>query len=150
NVPAVIALCFPAVAGLVFCAAFRGPVTRRLLTNRWITTIGGMCYSIYLIHYPLMLWLSRELRPLLGSSFGLNVVILTVVLGAAVVAAGTIFFALIERPCMEPDWPSRLLRSARASWARARRSTQVQPPRGALIPAEARSQPPTSRGDVTR
>jgi peptidoglycan/LPS O-acetylase OafA/YrhL len=111
--PAVIALCFPAVAGLVFWAAFRGPVTRAVLTNRWLTTIGGMCYSIYLLHYPLMFWLGRVIRPLLGASFTSNVVILCVTVVPLVLLASTILFAFVERPCMDPDWFVRLIRRAR-------------------------------------
>ena len=45
----------------------RGPqpyALRRMLSNRWIATIGGMCYSIYLVHYALFLFVSRSLRPL--------------------------------------------------------------------------------------
>jgi peptidoglycan/LPS O-acetylase OafA/YrhL len=111
--PAVTALCFPATAGLVFWAAFRGPVTRAILTNRWVTTIGGMCYSIYLIHYPLMVWLGRAVRPLLGGSFALNVVILVLILVPVVLLTSTILFAFVERPCMDPDWFTRLIRRAR-------------------------------------
>jgi peptidoglycan/LPS O-acetylase OafA/YrhL len=111
--PAVIALCFPAVAGLVFWATFRGPVTRAVLTNRWFTTIGGMCYSIYLLHYPLMFWLGRLMRPLLGGSFALNVVIMCVTVVPLVLLTSTILFAFVERPCMDPDWFVRLIRRAR-------------------------------------
>jgi peptidoglycan/LPS O-acetylase OafA/YrhL len=38
-------------------AALRGPATARMLRNRWITTLGGMCYSIYLLHYPMLILL---------------------------------------------------------------------------------------------
>ena len=44
-------------------ASFRGTGTRRILSIPWIATIGGMCYSIYLVHYPLFVLMSRWLSP---------------------------------------------------------------------------------------
>ena len=54
------AVLFPLLACVVFCATFRGSTVRRLLSNRWLTTIGGMCYTIYLLHYPLVSALGRR------------------------------------------------------------------------------------------
>jgi peptidoglycan/LPS O-acetylase OafA/YrhL len=54
------AVLFPLLACVVFCATFRGSTVRRLLSNRWLTTIGGMCYTIYLLHYPLISALGRR------------------------------------------------------------------------------------------
>jgi hypothetical protein len=31
-------------------------------------------------------------------------------LGAAIAALGTLYFVLIERPCMDPQWPRKLWR----------------------------------------
>ena len=49
----------PILGLLTFCAAFRGPLLSRFLANKYVSTIGGMAYSIYLIHFPLMALLSR-------------------------------------------------------------------------------------------
>jgi peptidoglycan/LPS O-acetylase OafA/YrhL len=92
------------IVGL-YMAAFRGPLTRRVLRNRWLTTIGGMCYSIYLLHYPLMLLIARALHPASALAWAGSAVALV----AATLAAGVTFFALVERPCMEPHWPSKLI-----------------------------------------
>jgi peptidoglycan/LPS O-acetylase OafA/YrhL len=45
---------FPGVVFTVYCAAFRGRWINRFFCNRWITAVGGMCYSIYLIHYEVI------------------------------------------------------------------------------------------------
>jgi len=50
---------FPYTLLLLYCAAYRGPITNSFLTNRWITSIGGMCYSIYLIHYEVISLIGR-------------------------------------------------------------------------------------------
>lgn len=97
--------------------AFRGLTLRRMLSNRWIVTIGGMCYSIYLLHYALFMLLSGALRPLdtIPTPVALlGACVLLIPLGI-VVGAG--FFVLVERPCMDPSWPERLA----ARWTRARR-----------------------------
>jgi peptidoglycan/LPS O-acetylase OafA/YrhL len=95
----------PWLVVLLYMAAFRGPVTRRILRNRWLTTIGGMCYSIYLLHYPLMLLIGRALHPVSALAWAGSAAALV----AATLAAGVVFFALVERPCMEPHWPSKLI-----------------------------------------
>ena len=35
---------------LLYIAAFQSVIMNRFVTNAWIATIGGMCYSIYLLH----------------------------------------------------------------------------------------------------
>jgi len=99
----------PALGSLIICSAFRGPMTRRALTNRWITTIGGMCYSIYLLHTPLLAALTKVTRSFGGPSYRTSdVVIQFVILAPVVLAISALFFALIERPCMDPAWAGRL------------------------------------------
>jgi peptidoglycan/LPS O-acetylase OafA/YrhL len=102
----------------VFCAAFRGPRLRSLLTFRWIAIIGGMCYSIYLLHTPLMAMLAPYTAGI-GRGWGtVNVLVQFLVLGGISLLVSAIFFALVERPCMDPQWPSRF-----ATWAGERSRT---------------------------
>jgi peptidoglycan/LPS O-acetylase OafA/YrhL len=99
----------PVLGSLIVCSAFRGPMTRRALTNRWITTIGGMCYSIYLLHTPLLAALTKVTHSFGGPSYRTSdVVIQFVILAPVVLVISALFFALIERPCMDPAWAGRL------------------------------------------
>lgn len=109
-----VGLIAPVLCLALFIAVFRGPITNRVLTNRWIATIGGMCYSIYLIHVPLISVLGRWTQGLIGASYGLSLLLETVVLVPVVLAAGAAFFVLVERPCMDPRWPQRV-----AAWVGA-------------------------------
>jgi peptidoglycan/LPS O-acetylase OafA/YrhL len=115
------ALGFPAVAFLLAVAAFRGPWTNRVLTTPWLTTVGGMCYSIYLLHNPLLgavLTVTSRLAP--TGRWALDVLVqLALTLPAVLVPAG-LYFVLVERPCMQRDWPRRLLAAARFSRASGR------------------------------
>jgi hypothetical protein len=40
----------------------------------------------------------------------LNYVIQLLTLGTAIALLGTLYFVLVERPCMDPQWPQKLWR----------------------------------------
>ena len=100
----------PLLAGLVCLAAFRSTLLRRLLRTQWIAVLGGMCYSIYLLHYLFIAMMFKVTRRAILSSvsFPVNLAIQVLVTGLPVLLLCTAFFVLIERPCMDPDWPSKL------------------------------------------
>lgn len=87
---------------------------QRVLRNRWLATIGGMCYSIYLVHFPVISVLGRYTRPL-GVPLGPtgHFLVQALVLVPPVLGASVVFFVLVEQPCMDRRWPGRL-------WARVR------------------------------
>ena len=103
SLPSFRIIVLPYLILLLFFAAFRGPITSRILANRWLTTIGGMCYSLYLLHYPILLLTARAMRDALVP-WPVEVVVLT----GAVVASGIAFFVLVERPCMDQGWPGKV------------------------------------------
>ena len=90
------------------------------LNNRWITTIGGMCYSIYLLHVALISAFGRFTMPWTASRYyavhaWLNAAALA--LPVLVVCAG--YYVLVERPCMPglATGPGARLESRRARLA---------------------------------
>ena len=107
------------LALLLFWAVFRGRVTNRLVTLRWATVVGGMCYTIYLTHFQL---LSAFEKVCGGASFtkyfSLNLLLHTVMFAPILLAFSAAFFLMVEKPCMRPDWPGRLLRRFRKALAR--------------------------------
>src|SRR6185503_17853096 len=58
-----LAVSLPLVMLATTLAAFRGHRLRTFLSNRWIATIGGMCYTIYLYHYFIISLAGRLLLP---------------------------------------------------------------------------------------
>lgn len=109
---------------LVFMAAFRGRLVQAFFSNRWVATIGGMCYSIYLLHYAVLfaslavlLKLFDGLAPRLGEHWyvvaggspAVNFLLWCVLLIPVTLAASALFFVLVERPCMDKEWPQRLM-----------------------------------------
>ena len=100
---------FPVLALPLFIAVFRGPLTRRLLTSGAPVLIGGMCYSIYLLHYQVISFVGRFSVPWIrGGSFGPNYLVQALVVVPVVLLVCGVFYALVERPCMDRDWPSKL------------------------------------------
>ena len=99
----------PWAMALLFMAALRGVLLRRFFANPWIATIGGMCYSIYLMHLQMIAVLFKVTRYAIvpGFDFLANYAIQLLVTALPVLLISLGFYLLIERPCMDPNWPSR-------------------------------------------
>jgi len=108
--PALTAFLFPAAVFFLYCAAFRGELTNRFFNNRWVSTVGGMCYTIYLLHNPalgIILAQTRGLSP--SGSYAANLLLQLVVVTPLLLLPCALFFLWVEKPCMRRDWPRRLL-----------------------------------------
>jgi peptidoglycan/LPS O-acetylase OafA/YrhL len=100
----------PIATFTLFLATFRGTFATRVFSTRWIYTIGGMCYSIYLIHLPVIQLATHVTRRWTDHvSFTLALVIQTILVVPVVLVVSALFFVLVERPCMNPEWPRRIL-----------------------------------------
>jgi peptidoglycan/LPS O-acetylase OafA/YrhL len=102
-------LLFCAILFLAIVASMRGPTTARLLSIQWITLLGGMCYSIYLLHILVIHSLYPIVRhALIFPSFYVNYIIEVLLLTGPVLLVSMTFFILVERPCMDKNWPQKL------------------------------------------
>jgi peptidoglycan/LPS O-acetylase OafA/YrhL len=100
---------FPAAIFLVYCAAFRGVWINRFFVAPWITAIGGMCYSIYLLHYEVISAVGRHVRRFgVSYPYWLYLSLQFAVVGATIVFVCGLYFVTVEKPCMRRDWPQRL------------------------------------------
>ena len=96
----------------IFLGAWGGSIFGHVFRNRWIVTIGGMCYSIYLIHFGVMTLASRAVGPWLGSVFesaSANSLAFLSFMAPVAMLPSAACFLLVERPCMRRDWPYRLM-----------------------------------------
>jgi peptidoglycan/LPS O-acetylase OafA/YrhL len=89
-------------------SAFRGVVTAKFLGNLLITTIGGMCYTIYMYHWLMISLLVRVTGSLRTHILWLDLLIQFVLMSVIIIAACAIPFVLFERPFMRRDWPAKL------------------------------------------
>lgn len=107
--PALTHWLFPLLLLLLFCAAFRGRASQLAVTQPWITAIGGMCYSMYLIHYEVISLVGRfSMRLATGWAYWLDLMVQVTIVGACVVVVTALYYVVLEKPCMRRDWPQRL------------------------------------------
>lgn len=99
---------------LTFAGAFYGNLFRRALSLGFIATVGGMCYTIYLIHMPIMQVLAEKVENIFGlETFIAFFAFQAVIIMPAILLISAAFFLLVEKPCMQPDWPKRLWQTAK-------------------------------------
>jgi len=84
---------FAALVGA--CALARSALVRGVFGNRAMVFLGTISYSLYLWHYPVLEWLSRQNRALGKDAFDWRWTTLAVI---ASVAAAALSYALTERP----------------------------------------------------
>ncbi len=96
---------------VAYLGAFRGRISSWILRRPLVTALGTMCYSLYLLHYCVVLAAGRFTKHLYPSdSFAVRLGIDALVMIPVILIVSIGFFALVERPCMDPAWPSKLRR----------------------------------------
>lgn len=101
----------PALALLLCLGGLRGAMMPRILRTPVIAITGGMCYTIYLWHAPVLTVVGRILHhvpSLTVASYPTLFLIEAVVKTTVVMLVCLPLFVLIERPCMDPEWPAKV------------------------------------------
>jgi len=94
---------------MLFFGTLRGGWASRALRLRPFVLIGGMCYTIYLIHLPLceaMMMLTRGIQ--VTDIYEVNLLIQLLLFLPVVFVVGSVSFLLFEKPFMNKDWPKAL------------------------------------------
>jgi peptidoglycan/LPS O-acetylase OafA/YrhL len=109
--PVFVFTALPAIILLLYGAVFYGPASRRAFGTVWVASIGGMCYSIYLIHNYAIALLGF-ITERLGQDliYEARLMLQFAIMGPIVLFASICFYRLVEQPCMRSDWPTRLRR----------------------------------------
>lgn len=96
---------------LLFCclAAFCGRGTATLLAYPGITTVGGMCYTIYMYHWLMISLLVRVTGCLQTHILWIDLLVQFALMSVAIILISAVLFILFERPFMRRDWPGRVL-----------------------------------------
>lgn len=86
------------------------PTWKRIMSRQLITVIGGMCYSIYLLHYSIIsIFGNFTIRYNFTNMYFVDWVIQSVMIILSVFVISAIYFRLVEQPCMEKDWYKRII-----------------------------------------
>ena len=93
---------------LLMVVLFYTALTNRLLIKIFsfppIAIIGGMCYSIYLIHEQVISAAGRIFMHVNTGNRTFNFIMPYLSLVAVVLISSAVYFKLVERPCMRKDW----------------------------------------------
>lgn len=80
-----------------------------IFKNKLLTSIGGMCYSIYLLHFAIISFVSaKSILIHSTNSYILNILIQGIIQIPVILLIGAVFYLLVEKPCMNPLWPQRM------------------------------------------
>ena len=113
--PNLTSLLLPFMLFWLYYSVFRSRHVRRLLTLPLLTVIGGMCYTIYLIHFQVISFVRQLFSPLkISEHFSVNFLLELPIFLFILAIMSIAFFVSIERPCMRKDWPARLRLKLRA------------------------------------
>jgi peptidoglycan/LPS O-acetylase OafA/YrhL len=133
-IPVVLHHEFTAIRGYVlpilicffYAGVLRGVWFTRWLSWPFVTVIGGMCYSIYLLHFPIIYAAGRFVQKVgpVGDRYDLTFIVHALPILICVLAASGLFYMLVERPCMDRNWPAKLLSAIRVS--KKRKSDPVE------------------------
>ena len=105
---------------LVFAGGMQGRFSSAFLSNVYVSLVGGACYSIYLVHVPAMQFVYEvAVRVGVTGNLLLSIVGTLLLLVLVSLVAGMGFYVLVERPCMNPNWPQRLVAFFRQQAARS-------------------------------
>src|ERR1043165_2166075 len=110
----VVKVLLPFAVLLAYSGVFRGRYASYLLTRPAITTIGGMCYTIYLYHFYVISAVGRVLLKVYTPawSFWGYYALLFVIIGSILIVTASILFVLFEQPFMRRDWLGNLLKGS--------------------------------------
>lgn len=93
----------------LFISSFNSKFFRLAVTNKFIYLVGGMCYSIYLLHYPLFYFFAKfKLYLNWFDDYKWNLIASSIFIIPLVILISSVFFVLIEKPCMDKNWPNKL------------------------------------------
>ncbi|MBV8072846.1 MAG: acyltransferase [Acidobacteriaceae bacterium] len=104
----------PLVIATAYWGALRGVWIRKALAIPVISVVGGMCYSIYLLHNFIIAGAGFMTEHVAAAApFAIRLFVQTLLVAPIVLLLCSGFYLLIERPCMQPDWPRRFISAVR-------------------------------------
>ena len=99
---------FNSAVFVFFLAVFKGRYMNKLFTLRVVYVIGGMCYSIYLLHYAyLHLCMQYTYNINIFNSYSLNLLVQAFLCLPQILFVSGLFYWFFERPFMSRNCNTR-------------------------------------------
>ncbi len=104
-------LAFPFLLGLFYYMIMKNEVIKKVFSYKFIPVIGGMCYSIYLLHYTIISVLGRFTMGFHLTEYYIpNLLLQFFLIGAPVLIISSVYYYFIERPFMSSKWLDMLIK----------------------------------------
>lgn len=100
----IISIVYPFILMTFFILSFQHGFVKRIINFKFIYLIGGMCYSIYLLHYPLISFITPIIMAFFGSESHLCLTLVFIMVIIIILGIASLFFILVEKPAMYKDW----------------------------------------------
>ncbi len=95
--------------GVFMYSVFRSRLGHKLFSVRLFTVFGGMCYTIYLIHYPFYVFVMSFLVIRTGVGYFVDFLVNSFVFILLLALVSVAVFCLVERPFMNSRLTDKLL-----------------------------------------
>jgi peptidoglycan/LPS O-acetylase OafA/YrhL len=117
----------PFLTALLYFGALHGTWSKRIFAHPILITIGGMCYTIYLLHnYAIAALGGMTERIILSDVFLFRLCTQLVLMIPPVLLISGLYFRLIEKPCMQLRVPQWVWSGAAAAQSRTAAHREVQ------------------------
>ncbi len=104
-------LSFPIVIAILYYSILKNDLLKKIFSYKFIPIIGGMCYTIYLLHYTIISMAGRFTTGIHFTSLYLpNLLLQAILLIIPVLLLSGIFYYCIERPFMSRKWMDLLIK----------------------------------------
>lgn len=82
---------------------------KEVFQNKFLTSVGGMCYSIYLLHFSIISFVGMKGFSLRVSGYySLNILAQFLICLPIVLLISSVYYLVVEKPCMDPAWPQKI------------------------------------------
>ena len=97
--------------GALYYMILSNDILKRMFSYKFIPVIGGMCYTIYLLHYTIISSVGRfTLKMHIGNDYFTNLVLQIILLCIPILLVSSVFYYYIERPFMSKKWMDMLMK----------------------------------------
>ncbi len=106
-----LAILFPFMIGTLYYIILRNELVKKVFSYKFIPIIGGMCYTIYLIHYTVISMIGRIMVKVHFTNYYLPNLALQFILNIIpILLISSLFYLYIERPFMSKKWLEKLMK----------------------------------------
>lgn len=107
-------LALPLLIAVFYYGILKNNPLKQIFSYKFIPIIGGMCYSIYLLHYAIISFAGRLFVGLrISSAFLPNVLLFICLVCIPVLLISSLFYYFVERPFMSSKWLDILMQKGK-------------------------------------